>query len=151
MAGAMSEQATIHDDMQGLAPRTQGLAPDAAAIEAIGRATIARLPAEFRVHLGDVVFAIEEFADEETLAALGIEHPLDLSGLYHGRPLGEKSSMDTGAMPDRIVLYRRAILEEWIETGVRLDDLVAHVTIHEIGHHFGLSDDDMHALEDAAA
>ncbi len=144
MAGAMSEQATIHGD-------TQGLAPDAAAIEAIGRATIARLPAEFRVHLGDIVFAIEEFADEETLAALGIEHPLDLTGLYHGRPLGEKSSMDTGAMPDRIVLYRRAILEEWIETGVRLDDLVAHVTIHEIGHHFGLSDDDMHALEDAAA
>ena len=142
MAGAMSEQATIHGD-------TQGLAPDAAAIEAIGRATIARLPAEFRVHLGDIVFAIEEFADEETLAELGIEHPLDLSGVYQGRPLGEKSSMDTGAMPDRIVLYRRAILEEWIETGVRLDDLVAHVTIHEIGHHFGLSDDDMHALEDA--
>ena len=127
---------------------TQGLAPDVATIEAIGRATIARLPAEFRVHLGDVVFAIEEFADEETLAELGIEHPLDLSGVYHGRPLGEKSSMDSGAMPDRIVLYRRAILEEWIDTGVRLDDLVAHVTIHEIGHHFGLSDDDMHALED---
>lgn len=139
----MSGQATIHGD-------TQGLAPDAAAIEAIGRATIARLPAEFRVHLGDVVFAIEEFADEETLAELGIEHPLDLSGLYHGRPIGEKSSMDTGVMPDRICLYRRAILEEWIETGVRLDDLVAHVTIHEIGHHFGLSDDDMHALEDSA-
>lgn len=144
MAGAMSGQATIHGD-------TQGLAPDAAAIEAIGRATIARLPAEFRVHLGDVVFVVEEFADEETLAELGIEHPLDLSGVYQGRPLGEKSSMDTGAMPDRITLYRRAILEEWIETGVRLDDLVAHVTIHEIGHHFGLSDDDMHALEDAAA
>ncbi len=144
MAGAMSGQATIHGDVQGLAP-------DAAAIEAIGRATIARLPAEFRVHLGDVVFAIEEFADEETLAELGIEHPLDLSGVYQGRPLGEKSSMDSGAMPDRITLYRRAILEEWIETGVRLDDLVAHVTIHEIGHHFGLSDDDMHALEDAAA
>lgn len=140
----MSGQATIHGD-------TQGLAPDAAAIEAIGRATIARLPAEFRVHLGDVVFVVEEFADEETLAALGIEHPLDLSGVYQGRPLGEKSSMDSGAMPDRITLYRRAILEEWIETGVRLDDLVAHVTIHEIGHHFGLSDDDMHALEDAAA
>jgi predicted Zn-dependent protease with MMP-like domain len=108
------------------------------------------LPAQFAEHLGDIVFAVEEYADDETLAALGLEHPLDLSGLYHGRPLGEKSSMDSGTMPDRIVLYRRAILEEWIETGVRLDDLVAHVTIHEIGHHFGLSDDDMHALEDAA-
>jgi predicted Zn-dependent protease with MMP-like domain len=139
MAGGMSGQATI-----------SGEAPDADTIEAICRATIARLPAQFAEHLGDIVFAVEEFADEETLAALGIEHPLDLSGLYHGRPLGEKSSMDVAPMPDRIVLYRRAILEEWIETGVRLDDLVAHVTIHEIGHHFGLSDDDMHALEDSA-
>ena len=138
------------EGMSGQAP-FGGLAPDADAIEAIARRVIAGLPPEFATHLGDIVFAIEEFADEETLAALGIEHPLDLSGLYHGRPLGEKSSMDTAAMPDRIVLYRRAILEEWIETGVRLDDLVAHVTIHEIGHHFGLSDDDMHALEDAAA
>jgi predicted Zn-dependent protease with MMP-like domain len=139
MAGGMSGQATI-----------SGEAPDADAIEAIARATIARLPQQFAEHLGDIVFAVEEFADEETLAALGLEHPLDLSGLYHGRPLGEKSSMDVAPMPDRIVLYRRAILEEWIETGVRLDDLVAHVTIHEIGHHFGLSDDDMHALEDSA-
>ncbi len=128
----------------------RGRAPDADTIEALCRATIATLPAQFAEHLGDIVFAVEDYADDETLAALGIEHPLDLSGLYHGRPLGEKSSMDSGTMPDRIVLYRRAILEEWIETGVRLDDLVAHVTIHEIGHHFGLSDDDMHALEDSA-
>jgi predicted Zn-dependent protease with MMP-like domain len=139
MAGGMSGQATI-----------SGEAPDADAIEAIARATIAKLPQQFAEHLGDIVFAVEEYADDETLAALGIEHPLDLSGLYHGRPLGEKSSMDVAPMPDRIVLYRRAILEEWIETGLRLDDLVAHVTIHEIGHHFGLSDDDMHALEDSA-
>lgn len=139
MAGDMSGQAAI-----------SGVAPDADTIEAIARATIARLPGQFAVHLDDIVFAVEEYADDETLADLGLEHPLDLSGLYHGRPLGEKSSMDSGTMPDRIVLYRRAILEEWIETGVRLDDLVAHVTIHEIGHHFGLSDDDMHALEDSA-
>ena len=127
-----------------------GSAPDADVIEAIARDTIATLPDAFRAHLCDVVLSVEEVADEETLDALGIEHPLDLTGLYHGRPLGEKSSMDTGALPDRIHLYRRAILEEWIETGVRLDQLVRHVTIHEIGHHFGLSDDDMHALEDAA-
>ena len=127
-----------------------GEAPSADAIEAIARATIARLPAAFAAHLGDAVLVVEEIADDETLAALGIDHPLDLTGLYHGRPVGEKSSMDTGAMPDRIHLYRRAILDEWVETGVRLDDLVAHVTIHEIGHHFGLSADDMHALEDSA-
>ena len=128
-----------------------GQAPNADEIEAIARATVGRLPAAFRAHLGDVVLLVEEFADEETLAALGIEHPLDLTGLYHGRPVGEKSSLESGALPDRIHLYRRAILDEWIETGVRLDELVAHVTIHEIGHHFGLSDDDMHALEEAVA
>ncbi|MDQ1228747.1 metallopeptidase family protein [Sphingomonas sp. SORGH_AS_0879] len=128
-----------------------GAAPGADVIEAIARAAIARLPEEFRAHLGDVVLIVEDYADDETLAALGIEHPLDLTGLYHGRPLGEKSSMDSGSLPDRIHLYRRAILDEWIETGVRLDDLVVHVTIHEIGHHFGLSDEDMHALEDAVA
>lgn len=128
-----------------------GEAPSGEAIERIARAAIARLPAAFAAHLGDVVLIVEDYADDETLEALGIAHPLDLTGLYHGRPLGEKSSMDSGALPDRIHLYRRAILDEWIETGVRLDDLVAHVTIHEIGHHFGLSDDDMRALEDAVA
>jgi predicted Zn-dependent protease with MMP-like domain len=128
-------------------PRT---APDADTIETIARATIAMLPPAFRAHLGDIVLVVEELADDETLDALGIEHPLDLTGLYHGRPIGEKSSMDSGGVPDRIHLYRRAILDEWIETGVDLNALVAHVTIHEIGHHFGLSDAAMHALEDAA-
>lgn len=126
-----------------------GEPPGAEVIERIARATIARLPAAFAAHLHDVVLIVEELADDETLAALDIAHPLDLTGLYHGRPVGEKSSMDSGGLPDRIHLYRRAILDEWVDTGVRLDDLVAHVTIHEIGHHFGLSDDDMHALEDA--
>ena len=128
-----------------------GVAPSAAAIEAEARRVIARLPAEFRAHLHDVLLLVEEEADTETLDALGLEHPLELTGLYHGRPVGEKSAFDSGAMPDRIHLYRQAILAEWCETGVRLDELVAHVTIHEIGHHFGLSDDDMHALEDAVA
>lgn len=126
-------------------------APDAQAIEDIALATLEELPAEFRAHLGQVVLIVEDFADDETLAALGVDHPLDLSGLYHGRPIGQKSSSDSGALPDRIHLYRRAILDEWIETGVGLRDLVAHVMIHEIGHHFGLSDEDMHALEDAVA
>jgi len=126
-----------------------GPAPDADTIERIARDTIARLPETFAAHLAAVVLLIEEEADDETLAALGLEHPLDLTGLYHGQPIGEKSSMDSGALPDRIHLYRQAILAEWIETGVRLDALVRHVTIHEVGHHFGLSDDDMHALEDA--
>lgn len=126
-----------------------GTAPGADAIERVARAAIAKLPTQFAAHLGDVVLIVEEEADDETLAALGLEHPLELTGLYHGRPVGEKSSMESGSVPDRIHLYRQAILAEWCETGVRLDDLVAHVVIHEIGHHFGLSDPDMHALEDA--
>ena len=123
------------------------LPPTADQIEAIARATIAGLPPEFRAHLGEIVLIVEDCADDETLDALGIEDPFDLSGIYHGRPVGEKSSMDSGAPPDRIHLYRRAILDEWVDSGVGLTALVVHVTIHEIGHHFGLSDADMHALE----
>jgi len=125
------------------------IAPDAATIEAYARTALAGLPEPFAAHLGNVVLLVEELADDETLDALGIEDPFELTGLYHGRPLGEKSSLDSGALPDRIHLYRRAILDEWIDTGVALDALVAHVLVHEVGHHFGLSDDDMHALEDA--
>jgi predicted Zn-dependent protease with MMP-like domain len=128
----------------------QTLPPDADRIEAIARATIARLPAAFAEHLGDVVLRIEEIADDEVLAELGIEHPLDLTGLYTGRPVGEKSVSDIAAIPDMIHLYRRAILDEWIDTDVSLEALVAHVVIHEVGHHFGLSDADMHALEELA-
>lgn len=126
-----------------------GQAPSSDEIEAAARATIARLPAAFAGHMGNVVLLIEEWADDETLAALGIEDAIDLTGVYHGHPMGEKPSMESGALPDRVHLYRQPILAEWCETGVRLDDLVAHVVIHEIGHHFGLSDDDMHRLEDA--
>jgi predicted Zn-dependent protease with MMP-like domain len=127
-----------------------GPAPDADAIEALARIALARLPEAFRRHLDDVVLRVEEFADEAVLAELGIDDPFDLSGLYTGRPLATKSVEDSGAMPDMIHLYRRPLLDEWAETGVTLEALVSHVLIHEVGHHFGLSDADMHALEDSA-
>jgi predicted Zn-dependent protease with MMP-like domain len=126
------------------------VAPAAQEIEDIARATLASLPAEFAVYLGDVVLIVEDFADDETLKALGVENPFDLTGLYHGRPMGEKSSMESGALPDRIHLYRRAILDEWVADGEDLTTLVRHIVIHEVGHHFGLSDADMHRLEDEA-
>ena len=125
-------------------------APSLDQIEALARAALAKLPAEFRAHLGDVVIRVEDFADEATLEEMGVEDAFDLTGLYRGRPLGDKSSSDSGALPDMISLYRRPILDEWTETGVSLEALVTHVLVHEVGHHFGLSDADMHALEDAA-
>lgn len=127
-----------------------GQAPDADAIEALARAAIARLPEAFRAYLGDVVLRVEEFADDATLDEMGIENPFELSGLYRGRPVGEKSSLDSGALPDMIFLYRRSLLDEWVESGETLEALVSHVLVHEVGHHFGLSDDDMHALEQSA-
>jgi len=126
------------------------LAPDADQIESLARAALAALPEGFRAHLGDIVLRVEDLADDDVLAELGIEDPFELTGLYTGRPVGDKSVTDFATLPDTIHLYRRALLDEWIESGVSLEALVAHVLIHEVGHHFGLSDADMHALEDAA-
>lgn len=121
--------------------------PDAAAIEALAQRALDRMPAAFRAHLGDILFQVEDFADADALAAVGLDDPWDLTGLYEGRPLTEQSIWDTGDMPPRIRLFRRPLLEEWVETGVALDDLIAHVIVHEVGHHFGFSDDDMEAIE----
>lgn len=132
-----------------MAPR-QTLAPRAADLERLGQEALRQLPATFRAYLADVVLHVEEFADEDVLAALGIEDPFQLTGLYHGRSMRHASSLASGELPPAIHLYRRPLLEEWIETGVALEDLITHVIVHEVGHHFGLSDDDMHALEDEA-
>jgi predicted Zn-dependent protease with MMP-like domain len=131
-------------------PERQTYAPDAAEIERLAEAAIARLPAHFRRHLDGVVLRVEEFADDEVLAELGVEDAFDLSGLYTGRPIGERSSMLSGELPAMIHLYRRPLLDEWAETGVSLEALVTHVLVHEVGHHFGFSDADMHAIEEAA-
>jgi predicted Zn-dependent protease with MMP-like domain len=128
----------------------QTLAPDAAEIERLAEAAIARMPEGFRRHLEGVVLRVDDFAEDAVLDELGIEDPFDLSGLYSGRPIGQQSSMVSGELPAMIHLYRRPLLDEWAETGVSLEELVTHVIVHEVGHHFGFSDDDMHAIEDAA-
>ena len=130
--------------------RVFGAPPSPAEFEAIARAALSRLPAEFARHTHDVVLTVEEFADAETLAEMGLEDPFELTGLFEGIGLTEQSIEHSGQMPNRVRLFRQPILDEWIADGEDLEHLIAHVVIHEIGHHFGLSDADMHALEDAA-
>ena len=119
---------------------TRTLAPDAAAIAAIAERALEAIPERLRRHVRGVAIMVDELADDETLAALGIETPYDLTGLYDGIPWGEKDSGALPRRPDVIHLYRQAILLEWIETGETLERLVRNVLIHEIAHHFGFSD-----------
>ena len=130
--------------------RRFGPPPSAEEIEEIARRTLKALPDPFARSLGDVVLIVEDFADEETLRAIEIEEPFDLTGIYEGLPLTERSVEQSGTLPERIRLFRRPILDEWASGEDTLEHLVAHVLIHEVGHHFGLSDEDMHALEDQA-
>ena len=121
--------------------------PSADEMEAIARRALLSLPEPFAGHLRDVVLLIEEFADDETLDSVGIEDPFDLTGIYEGIPLTERSVDQSGTLPDKIRLFRRPILDEWAGGEDTLEHLIAHVLVHEVGHHFGLSDADMHALE----
>ncbi|CAL1690331.1 hypothetical protein MMB232_00453 [Brevundimonas subvibrioides] len=128
---------------------TDRTAPSLDDFATIARAAFDALPEPFRSAAGEVVLRIDDFADEETLASVDVEDPFELTGLYHGVDIGRRDSLGPAAEPSRVFLYRRPILDEWCERGdISLSDLIAHVLIHEIGHHFGLSDDDIHAIED---
>ena len=129
------------------AERQSGQMPSADQIEAIARQTLRRLPEPFAQSLGDVVLRIEDVADSETSSRLGLRHPMQLSGLYEGIPLNRQSVSQSGTLPERITLYSAPILTEWRSTPFSLEQIVSHIVIHEVGHHFGFSDDDMHALE----
>lgn len=131
--------------------RSFGTPPSADEIEAIARRTLNALPKPFSESIGDVVLQVEEFADERTLRSLGIRDAYALSGVYEGIPLTERSVDQSGILPERVRLFRGPILDEWAAGDDTLEHLVAHVLIHEIGHHFGFSDADMHALEDRVA
>lgn len=122
-------------------------APSLAVFERLAAEAWGRLPAEFRAMCGDVVIRVEDFAIDEVLDDLGIDSPFDLMGLYQGVSLDKKSVLDAPREPDMVFLYRRAILDYWSDGEDTLGEVITHVLVHEIGHHFGFSDDDMENIE----
>lgn len=122
-------------------------APGLAAIEALAHAAFAALPEGFRALCAGVAIHVEDFPDAETLAEMGCESAFDLLGLFRGVGLAQAGMATTGQMPNAVWLYRRPLLDHWAEHDEALGDLVTHVLVHEIGHHFGLSDADMERIE----
>lgn len=131
------------------APTWEGfVAPDLGLIEELARDAIAVLPAPYREAAALVALRVVDFAPDEVIEEMGLTDPFELTGLYDGVPLTEKSVMDQPAQPDVIWLFRRPILDEWCERGdVGLGDMVGHVLVHELAHHFGWSDGDIAAID----
>jgi predicted Zn-dependent protease with MMP-like domain len=125
-------------------------APTLAEFEAIAAAAWDRIAPQFRAVCGDLVIRIEDLALDEVLDELEIESPLDLLGLYHGLSLDRKSVSDLPREPDMVLLYRRAILDYWADGDETLGEIITHVLVHEVGHHFGFSDADMDDIETQA-
>ncbi|NCN85615.1 MAG: metallopeptidase family protein [Sphingomonadales bacterium] len=125
--------------------------PNITDFETIARRVFETIPAPFAEHLTDIVLRIEDWPAQEILDHFGMTSGYQLSGLYQGVPVGEKTQWaQPSGEGDHITLYRRPLLAEMAQTGVALEALIRHVVIHEVGHHFGLSDADMHAIEDSA-
>ena len=124
------------------------LPPSLANIEALAKRVLAGLPRRFKDLLGPVVIRVDEFPDRETEAAMRLDSPFDLLGLYRGVDMPHQAASDpSGRLPDMVFLFRRPILDYWCDTAEPLGRIVRHVLIHEIGHHFGFSDDDMERIE----
>jgi predicted Zn-dependent protease with MMP-like domain len=129
-------------------PAPDSIAPSLAVLEQLAHEAILTLPAPFREPATQIRLRVEEFPDDEVVESLGLDDPFELTGLYDGIPLTEKSVADQVTQPDVIWLFRRPILDEWAERGnVSLQELVAHVVVHELAHHFGWSDDQIAAID----
>jgi predicted Zn-dependent protease with MMP-like domain len=125
------------------------LPPSLDDMDAMARAAFAALPAEVRRACEGLAVRVEDLADDEMLDDLEIDDPYSLTGLYEGTALTERSVSDQPTRPDTVWLFRRAILDEWVERGdVELERLVSHVLVHEIAHHLGWSDDDIRSVDD---
>jgi predicted Zn-dependent protease with MMP-like domain len=130
-------------------PIVSDIAPGLADFDEMAAIAFAELPGLFRERCAGLIVRVADFADEELLAELGIEDPFELTGLYDGVALTDKSLGAAVQMPDTVWLYRRPILDEWAARGdVALDALVRHVLVHEIAHHFGITDDEIAAIDD---
>ena len=127
---------------------TARVPPSLAEIEALANDALATIPDLFKQHLGPLVIRVEEFPDEETEAAMELDSPFDILGLYRGVALPHQSVSAPRTEIDMVFLYRRPILDYWCETGEDLAAVVRHVLIHEIGHHLGFSDEDMERIEE---
>ena len=128
-----------------------GRAPSLDDLAALAEAAFQALPAQFRKLTGEVIFRVDDFPPQYVLDELGIEDPFELTGLYQGVDLAHRSVFDPSPQPSMVFLYRRPILDEWAAHGeIALPELVTHVLVHEIGHHFGLSDAQIEAIEAAA-
>jgi predicted Zn-dependent protease with MMP-like domain len=126
-------------------------APSLEEFEAIARAAFAALPAQFRTLIDEVPIMVADFPEDDVLEEMDTDSPFDLMGLFEGVGLPHGGATPTtGQMPNRIWLYRRPILDYWAENEETLGAVITHVLVHEIGHHFGYSDEDMEALEAAA-
>lgn len=123
------------------------LPPSLVDLEKMAEEALASIPAELLTLVGDLLIQIEDFPDEDTEREMGLDSPFDLLGLYRGVDMTRQSVMDLKLSPDMVYLYRRPILDYWCESGEELPHIVRHVLIHEIGHHFGFSDDDMDRIE----
>lgn len=134
--------------MEGMTDKNE-TPPDIAEIDALARAAMAALPEVFRTEAEKVILRVEDFASDAMLSDMEISDPFVLTGLYEGVPLTEKSVLDQAVQPDAIWLFRRPILDEWIERGdISLAALVAHVYVHELAHHFGWSDEDIASIDE---
>ncbi|MBL9096427.1 MAG: metallopeptidase family protein [Alphaproteobacteria bacterium] len=123
-------------------------APTLEDIEVLAREVYDRLPEEFRERCGDVLFRVEDFPDDDVIEEMELETQYDILGLFQGTAITDAQESDpVPREPNIVYLYRRPILDEWSESHILLGDIVTHVLIHEIGHHFGFSDADMERIE----
>ena len=125
-------------------------APTISTFESLAMEAYSHLPDEFRSLTGNLIIVIEDFPEDDVFEDMALETPFDLLGLFEGRGISERFTAQTAEMPNKIRLYRRPIIDYWAENEETLGDIITHVLIHEIGHHFGLSDEDMERIEESA-